>query len=262
MNAFGKVSAAIAGAALIWLGAPGQASAATLSLEGIQRVNAGGGPAANLTTQGSLDWAFWNITNTGANPLPPTNEKASAALIGSLSATGGGGVRGPSSSATITNQTYTYSDGANAPTSATNVTLGGLAFNSNLGTAAVGKGVSLSIVGNPSANEYVTLYFGGFGSVGTLTATLNGATTVTQTSQSFGTGNKQLEVYTLKFRPDSAADQLTVNWVAASVSDAVNGHVGAQAVTVSTVPEPAAIGLGGLAVAGLLTRRWRARTGA
>jgi hypothetical protein len=258
MNVIGKLSAVLAGAAVACAVVPGSASAATLSLVSTQRVNTTGStPPVDLTAQGNLDWAYWNIIGTGANPLPPTNEKATGVLIGSLSATGGGGVRGPGASTTITTQNYSFSDGT-SPTTATNVTLGGLAFNTNLGASAVGKGVSLSIVGTPAADEFVTLYFGGFGAVGTLTATLAGATTVTQPSQAFATGDKQLEVYTLRFRPDSLTDTLTVNYSTASTSDA-NGHVGVQAVTVSNVPEPAAVGLGGAAVAGLLVRRSRRR---
>jgi hypothetical protein len=217
------------------------ASAAVLSLDGITRVNS---ISQTNLTDGNADWAYWAPTTSGLTPpVPPTNRKAGGSLISAMSNVGGtsGTLRGSSSSST--NERYTYTDGTN-PTSATGASLAGLIFNSDLGSSAVGKGVSLTLTGDPTMPQVANLYFGGFAATGTLTLTLNGATTVVDASQVFpNTSPKQMAIFSVRYQPDSASDLLTVQWTASNITDAANGHVGAQAMTVAT-PEPGMLSLG------------------
>ena len=169
-------------------------------------------------------------------------------------------MRGSSTSTTV--ERYSFSDGT-SPTSGTNASLAGLIFNSDIGTLAAGKGLQLSIAGDPALERIITLYLGGFGATGNLTLTLNGvALPVTDSSQVFTSTNpKHIAIYTVRFQPDFAADTLTVQYTASAVTDTVNGHVGLQAVTVSAVPEPGTSILGGVGAL-LLCRRRRCRNDA
>ena len=230
------------------------ASAAVLLLDSITRLTST--TQVDLTS-GNTDWAYWAPTGTVATPADPTNRKLGGALISSMTNVGGTGLRGSSTSSTVAK--YNYTDGTN-PTSATNASLAGLIFNSSLGSSADGKGLSLTLAGDPSTPSRANLYFGGFSATGNLTLTLNGATTILDSSQIFANnGPKQMAVYSVIYQPDSASDLLTIKYTASGITDVNSGHVGAQAVTVAPVPEPAAISL--LAAAGLclLTRRRRAQ---
>jgi hypothetical protein len=230
---------------LTLVAATSTASAAVLSLDSITRVNSV--TQANLT-DGNVDWAYW-APNTGTPqtpPVPPTNRKLGGSIISSMSNVGGTTLRGSTTASTTVH--YNYTDGTN-PTSATDASLAGLIFNSALGSSAPGKGVSLTLTGDPTMPSVAKLYFGGFAATGNLTLTLNGATTVVDASQIFpNTGPKQMAIYTVTYQPDNASDLLTIQWTASDVTDATNGHVGAQAVAVAT-PEP---GILSLAAAGIL----------
>jgi len=221
------------------------ASAAVLSLDSITRVNSV--TQANLT-DGNTDWAYW-APNTGTGqtpPVAPTNRKLGGSIISSMSNVGGSTLRGSTTASTTVH--YNYTDGTN-PTSATDASLAGLIFNSALGSNASGNGLSLTLTGDPTMPSVAKLYLGGFAATGNLTLTLNGATTVVNSSQIFpNTGPKQMAIYTVTYQPDNASDLLTVQFTASAITDVTNGHVGAQAVAVAT-PEP---GILSLAAAGIL----------
>jgi PEP-CTERM motif len=221
------------------------ASAAVLSLDSITRINT---TSQTNLTNGNADWAYW-APNTAAGqppPVPPTNRKLGGSIISNMTNVGGTTLRGSTTASTP--EQYTYTDGT-SPTSATNASLAGLIFNSDLGSNAPGKGISLTLTGDPTTPSIAKLYFGGFAATGNLTLTLNGATTVVDASQVFpNTSPKQMAIFTVRYQPDSASDLLTVQWTASNITDATNGHVGAQAVTVAT-PEPGTISL---AAAGML----------
>lgn len=244
-----KVAAALVGMAAVTQ----SAFAAVVSLESVTRLTANPSPI-DLTTDGPLDWAYWAPTGSGLTPpVAPTNEKASASLISSMSVVGGTTLRGSGSSTTLGR--YTWTDGT-SPATGTNASLAGLIFNGDLGTSAAGKGLSITLTGDPSVTRYANLYFGGFAATATLTLTLNGATTVIDASQVFANTNpKQLAVYAISYRPDSAADLLTVQYTASAITDTTNGHVGAQAVTVSNVPEPAVLSAASFGLLLLMRRR-------
>ena len=224
---------------------------ATLVLDGVQRISVNDGVPVDLTAQGSVDWAYWapNTATAVTPPVAPTNEKVSGSAIGSLDTIGGGGLRGSATSTTL--ERYSFNDGT-SPTTGTNASLAGLIFNSQIGSIANGKGLQLSIIGDPTAERIVTLYLGGFQATSNLTITLNGIALPITDSQVFTNANpKQLDIYTLRFRPDSGADQLLIQYTASAITDTTNGHVGLQAVTIAAVPEPGAASvlcLGGLAL--------------
>ena len=121
-----------------------------------------------------------------------------------------------------------------------------------------GQGFSFTIAGDTSADRYVTLFAGGFASVGQLTLTLNNATTIVDTSQLFANvGPKQIAAYQIRFRPDNPGDNLTVSFVSSSNTDG-NSHVGIETITVGTapvIPEPSMSALAGLGGLALLRRR-------
>jgi hypothetical protein len=231
------------------------ASAAVLSLDGITRVST---TSQTNLTNGNADWAYWAPASQAGLPTPvaPTNRKLNGSIISSLDKVGGSSLRGSGTASTV--EQYTYTDGTN-PTSATNASLAGLIFNSDIGSAVGnGKGVSLTLPGDPTAPRVANLYFGGFGATGVLTLTLNGASTVIDSSQIFTSTNpKHIAIYSVRYQPDNVSDLLTIQYTASAITDTTNGHVGAQAVTVAT-PEP---GMISLAAAGmlLLARRRRNR---
>jgi hypothetical protein len=230
------------------------APAAVLVLDSAVRVDTLVTTPVNLTTQGSSDWAYWAPAAATAltPPVAPTDDKLGASIISGLNIVGGTSLRGSATAATT--ERYTWTDGTN-PTTGTNASLAGLIFNSDLGTSASGKGLSLTITGDPAVSRTVNLYLGGFAATGNLLVTLNGATSITDTTQVFANSSpKQMVVYTLHFQPNSVSDLLSVQWTASGITDITNGHVGAQAVAVS-VPEPGTIGFAFVGFAGLLARR-------
>jgi hypothetical protein len=245
---FRRFSSSVA-IAVIALAAP--VEGATLVLDGVQRISVNDGTPVNLTAQGGLDWAYWAPTTGTAvtPPVPPTNEKLGGSAISGLDTIGGGGLRGSTTSTTV--ERYSFTDGT-SPTTLTNASLAGLIFNSQLGSNADGKGLQLSIVGDPNEERIVTLYLGGFQATSNLTLTLDGIAVPITDSKVFGSANpKHIDVYTLRFRPDSVDDLLLVQYTASAITDTLNGHVGLQAVTVAAVPEPGAASLlclGGLAL--------------
>lgn len=224
--------------------------AALLALDGVQRISAIVSTPVNLTAQGGIDWAYWapNTATVVAPLVAPTNDKLGGLAIGNLDIVGGTGLRGSATSST--DERYSFTDGS-VTASGTNQSLAGLIFNGLTGTSAVGNGLKFSISGDPSQERLVTLYLGGFASTSSLNVSLNGVAIPITDSQVFPNSSpKQIDVYTLRFQPNSASDQLLVQYTASAVTDVTNGHVGLQAVTVAVVPEPATAAfllLGGVA---------------
>lgn len=244
-------------------------SAAVLSLDATQSYSSAMASPVNLTTQGDLDWAYWAVTGaTTTTSRAPTNSKTGATAISDLSAVGGAAgstLRGTSSTTATTTGRYSWNDGSAAGlTAGTNVDLpGSLVFNSTLGNSTTlpnsnGAGFSLTVKGDPTAVRYVTLYFGGFGTTASLSLTLNGATTILDTSQFFAVSDpKSITAYQIAFRPDSADDLLTIEYLGSGATNA-SSHVGIEAVTYGTlpaIPEPGISLLSGIGVLLLFRRR-------
>jgi len=240
---------ALAIGAMVALAASVQA--AVLTLDSVVRVSSIVSTPVDLTATGGMDWAYW-APNTGTVVAPlvaPTNDKLGGTAIGNLDIVGGTGLRGSATS--TTDERYSFTDGS-VTASGTNQSLAGLIFNGLTGTSGVGTGLKLSITGDPAQERLVTLYLGGFASTSSLNISLNGVALPITDAKTFpNTSPKQIDVYTLRFQPNSASDQLLVQYTASAVSDVTNGHVGLQAVTVAAAPEPATMALlclGGWAV--------------
>lgn len=229
------------------------ADAATLSLESFSRVSATGGAPINLTAVGDVDWAYWNNTGTGlTTPMAPSNEKVGGTIIGNIRTDDGtGNLRGSTSAVA---STYSWTDGATTA-SGTGQSLA-LTFNNLIGSSNLNKGIGIDLPGSTTADRYAFLYFGNFSSTGRLTLTLPGATTITFNTPAYAGAPKANDIFVVKYRPDNVADQLSANYIMTATTDGTNGHVGAQAVAISSTPEPGTIGF--LAVAGgLLALRRR-----
>jgi len=209
-------------------------------------------PAAgnvNLTAKGTTDWAIWDYqsSSTGTSGAP-SNRRLGGSAIGNMSAALGTprGITG-----TVPVQNYTYTDGT-SPTSATGSVIGAITDTS---INVVGSGVKLNITGDPTTPETVTVYVTGFNAIGTFTAQLNGATTYTDSTPSFG-ATRTPAVYTLTFQPNLVTDTLQLSYTISTLNAGGNANLDLQAVTVAAVPEPCALGL--LAAGGLqLLRRRR-----
>jgi hypothetical protein len=231
------------------------ARAALLTLDNSTRVTALVSTSYDLSQGGVLDWAYWAPTTTGLTPpVAPTNRKLGGTIISPMNVVGGTTLRGSASSTTV--ERYNWNDGT-SPATGSNASLAGLIFNSDLGSSADGKGLSFTVTGDPLVTRWVNLFLGAFAATGNLSVTLNGATTVLDTQVFANNSPKQIEIYALRFRPDTIGDVLTVQWTASNITDTANGHVGAQAVQVA-VPEPGVVGMVVVGFAGMLaTRRGR-----
>ncbi|WP_309399781.1 PEP-CTERM sorting domain-containing protein [Cerasicoccus maritimus] len=207
----------------------------------------------DLTALGTDDWEYWSTTASSFDGSPTNFKSGGNGSLSDLYAVGGGGLRGTGSSA-LTDIHISYTDGS-SPTSA-DASLRG-AFNSQLSVEGAGVGLDITL---PTTDTYeVKIFTGGYfdssaGSVGTFTATLDGATTYTDSSLISTVNNPKAGiVYTLLVTPDSANDVLSVSMVLSS-RQGTNGnqHTYMAAVTVSQVPEPATYALfAGLAMLGL-----------
>jgi len=209
----------------------------------------------NLTTQGDLDWAIWNLNGTAVVPGTPTNRKnlvsPATPFIGpTLSTVGGGSLRGPSSGQTGT-KLFSYTDGI-SPTSLASSTQG-VIFNNQVNT--VGAGLQVNITGVVGQETTVYVWATGFGVTGTMTASLAGAADVVLSTQAFGSVRAPT-LFTFTFTPTLATDQLNLSYVT-TTSTSGSGHVGIQAIAVSAVPEPSKAVLCFLGLMGLLRRRRR-----
>lgn len=208
--------------------------------------------SVNLTTTGTYDWAIWNISSSLSTPRLPTNYKAGGPrAISAISAVGGGSVRGYTQ---VPTELYSYTDG-NSPETLTNSTQN-FAANSDLDT--LGRGVSLTITGDPAQLYRVDVWTSGFNATGTLTASLTGTAGFSD-SNSYG-ASKTPALYSFTFQPNSAADLLTIQYV--MTADLGNSaHVGIQAVTLSAIPEPSSLALlaGSAAALAFVRRKRRAR---
>jgi hypothetical protein len=117
--------------------------------------------------------------------------------------------------------------------------------------------------GDPTQLLQLDIWAAGFTATGLLTVTLNDATTLTLTSQAYNSNGSPegATLFTVLYEPDSISDQLNISYTA-SASTPPSGHVGIQAVSISTVPEPGVVGfLGGIGMilgAGFRWRRARA----
>lgn len=244
-----------------------ESHAASMVLEAIQRYDVLRTTAANLTTDGTTDWAAWESRSATANSnFAPTFSKNGGTAISNLTNIGGSGLRGTGSPTSFGSGLYTFSDGTTPNIARTDYQLNSsLVFNTDAVTfgSRAGKGLSFTVQGLVGVTNYLVLYLGGFDATGHLELTLNGATTIVDTSQFFsGAGTKQTAAYQVAFTPDSATDVLTVRYTAdiPNETSGSNSHVGIEAVSLgltSVIPEPGSVALAILGAGLGLCRRQR-----
>ncbi|WP_193212868.1 hypothetical protein [Luteolibacter marinus] len=214
--------------------APASASSIAGSFESVPQA----APAFDITALGDLDWVYWDTSASPATGVP-TNEKSGGTAIGSMTAVGGGDPRG-SSSATRPFSDFSYSDGT-ATVSGTATNPSGL-FNSQLGAAGVGAGVSVGIT-LPTTNSYQVTVFGAVYRVASeFRASLPGAPDYTNTSLLRTTGStsgaeKTSGAFTLIVTPDNPGDVLTVQLTGVTSYDN-SAHAVISGVAVSEVIPP------------------------
>ena len=240
--------------------------AATLQLDAIQRYDTARTDSADLTATGTTDWAVWEVRRATSANFAPTTSKTSGTAIGNVTNIGGTTMRGTSNAGNVATGRYTWTGAdASSGVARTDYTLNGsLLFNDAALTANTREnaGFSVSIQGGlTGVPNYLVLYLGGFLATGNLQVTLNGATTLLDTSVVFAAVNpKQTVAYQLIYTPDNANDVLTVNYPATGTSSTQNSHVGIEAISLgltSVIPEPGSVLLGALGATLLLGRRQR-----
>jgi hypothetical protein len=232
-------------------------------ISGVVSADFSGNTTYDLTSLGTLDWAYWNLA---ANPTTgvPTNSKNGATLIGSATAVGGGNVRGSTTTTGSVPESYfTFSDGTTTASATTGVMSTGI-FNTQLAT--LGAGVSL-MVDLPTVQTYtVYIWASAFSlSSSTFTASLNGATSFVSSALVDNTSSSSKDTYliTLTVTPDNPGDDLVITAIAGN-SLGASSHVliSGIAVSATAIPEPGTAGfLAGIAALGvgaIARRRQRA----
>jgi hypothetical protein len=205
-------------------------------------------PGSDLTALGTLDWAYWGrTTSSNLTTQPLINRKSGGPNIFSvISPVTGTNVRGGISS----DHTFIFSDGQNSPTSL-NTNDAGLIFNSTLDS--VGRGVSFTVQGDPGELRQLLVWGSGTNGQGTLTASLNGASSVPLLSQVY-TG-KTGTLFTINYQPDNASDLLMISYALTTDGSGTNSHVGLVAAAVSVIPEPSSYFLVAFGIAAIYYMR-------
>jgi hypothetical protein len=192
----------------------------------------------DLTANGTVDWAVWDHrSNSGVASRAASNTKSGGpGLFSAITPIGEGNVRGFSQSSSFGEQTFSFTDGTDPETYA----LAPISFVAHSTLDTVGRGLSLTIQGDPAQLYKVDIWTAGYRAVGQLTATLNGADPLVLESRAFES-DKDPSLFTITFRPDNAEDLLNLEFILTVDNDnGNNAHVGIQAITVSAVPEPVA----------------------
>lgn len=213
-----------------------------------------GNVSFDLTTYGTSDWAYWAQTADPLTaPLAPSNEKASAGFIGSITAVAGNGIRG-STSTTKPPYDFSFTDGSSTVSGSVSDIIG--VFNRSLGTTGNNTGVQLDVTA-PSADPFVIYVWGtSFQSTGNLTATIGIATDNDSTLVHEGTRSPG-KLYTIAVTPDSAGQTVNVRMMHTnSTNDFSNASISAVAVV---VPEPSTLAIVAVGSLALALRRPRSR---
>lgn len=234
------------------LGSSAPLSAATISIS--RSAELAENLTFNIDNYGALDWAIWKTDSgsTDAANAIPTNEKSGAAFISNLFLVGGGDFQTSTNSAT--NWDFDYTGGVNSPTSGTYSNVNGV-FNSLLKTN--GSGLSLTVK-LPTTDTYqIFLWAAAFAiNDGQLTASLTGATNAVNNGMTGDfTAPKDMYLYTVTAKADSANDTVTLSLVNNDSSPQNLSHVLVNAAAVQLIPEPSSLLLCSVGALALLRRR-------
>jgi hypothetical protein len=210
---------------------------------------------ANLTTQGTTDWAVWGQGTSTS--LAPTDSMSGGSGISDLSdLTNGSDLRGLGQFGNYGESTFDWTNGTNVP-SATGADSGiqndsGYGFDcSALGTGSCGEGFSFTVAADTTLEE-LTLYDTVNAGSAQLTATLSDSSAPELVQNFTGpTGNTPF-FSTIDFSANTPGQLLTVTLVITG-DDSGTGTANAaiQGATLSEVatPEPSTLALFGTGIA-------------
>jgi len=193
------------------------------SLEGAFSGNASATGTYNLTELGSEDWVYWDRDSSGGTP---SNSRQGGNLISDALLVGTGSTLGRPSTVGSTTLDFTYTDGAEDPTSGTVSKPSGV-FNDAYDVVGNGVGFTVDL---PTVNTYIISVFVSGASQsndteGRFTAVLPGGVSYVNTEFADappGDSDRDCAIFTLTATPGTAGDDLTVEFTLRTDPSGVN----------------------------------------
>lgn len=235
--------------------------AATLSLS--NAVPSGSNAQININSFGALDWTIWKKAGSAnAAGAAPSDSRSGGTAISDLYSVGGGTAGFRASTNSTPNWDFVFTGGT--PTASGTVSDVNGVFHPDTGSA--GKGVGLTVT-LPTTNTYIiTLFVAGFNTTTQLTASLAGATALTNsTFTPVSNDPKSMAYFQITATADAANSPVTLEIINTALSNPslpgsgidANGHVMISAVAVQLIPEPTTAVMGLISAATLAFRRRR-----
>ena len=197
-------------------------SATGATIEGYFSGNAAATGTYNLSELGSEDWVYWDTDSSGATP---SNSRQGGNLISDALLVGTGSTLGRPSTVGSTTLDFTYTDGAEDPTSGTVSKPSGV-FNDAYDVVGNGVGFTVDL---PTVETYIISVFVSGASIkndteGRFTADLPGAPQYVNTEFTDASGDydKDCAIFTLTATPRNAGDDLTVEFTLRTDPGGVN----------------------------------------
>jgi hypothetical protein len=209
--------------------------------------------SVDMTTEGTLNWAIWNSrSNPDSSPgADYFMNSGTTGTISEISRTTGSGVRGTDSVTSYPQNIFTWSNG-NSNTVPERVT--GMFTTTDQTTI----GVQFSITNLPSLTNGEVYLINLYGSAfrGTAEVSAVSGTLLAKVTGLAKTESKKVERYQFHYNPDSTEDVLTLQSLL-KIDDGSNAHALINGVSISIVPEPSPMILGGMGMLSLMAVRRR-----
>ncbi len=208
---------------------------------------------ANLTTQGTQDWAVWGFANNGTSTsLTPDVTKSGGSGISNLTnISNGNPLRGIGQFGQVGGQsTFAWSNGT--PTSSASNTSPGIQHDGvGTGISTLGEGFSLTVPADTTTRT-LTLYTTTNFTDSKLIASLSDGSATPYTSNVVDLGVLDgAAIYTITYAANSPGQLLTITDITQTQDNSIDntGNVIIQAATLSAVPEPSSFILVALIIA-------------